>query len=87
MDLTPLKRAGVSQGQFADLLGVSRVTVNTWVVGRRAPTPKIRGRIHAVLRLLDEAVESGALPVQVLDHKAATSAVLNDIRTRIESEA
>jgi transcriptional regulator with XRE-family HTH domain len=62
MDFTILTRAGVTQGQFAELVGVSRPTVNTWVKGRWSPGPRHKHRAEKALRLIAEAIERGVLP-------------------------
>jgi DNA-binding XRE family transcriptional regulator len=85
MDFTVLKRAGVSQGQFAALVGVSRITANTWVRGHFKPRAPLAPRVRALLRLLHEAVEVGVLPVSVVDQKAATDAALELIRKRLNA--
>lgn len=61
LDFTPLKRSGVSQTEFAAILGVSRITVNRWVSG--APTtPHFFHVISELLRQLQTAVDAGLLP-------------------------
>lgn len=39
-----LKAAGVTQGRLAEELGVHHVTVTRWIMGERAPEPKMRKR-------------------------------------------
>lgn len=80
-----LDLAGVSQGQFAEVLGVSRITVNTWVNGRNAPKPRLQRRVREFLMLLEQAVHNGTLPVQIPDRKQATDAALAPIRQQLDA--
>lgn len=77
LDFSILKRAGVSQGLFADLCQVSRETANGWVNGRSKPAKDRRSNVTKILRALDLAVQRGNLPV---DSRSVTAArVLNTI--------
>ena len=58
-----LTLTGVTQGHFARLLGVSRVTVNTWATGARKPTPRLRKRVSSLLDTLCTLWDSGKLPI------------------------
>ena len=35
---TLIKKNGITQGQFADIIGVSRITVDFWIEGRTKPS-------------------------------------------------
>ncbi len=59
-----LKKAGVTQGTFAVLVGASRTTVNTWVKGQYSPTPKMRKRVSATLHAIADLVRKGHLPLK-----------------------
>lgn len=63
MDFTLIQRADVRQHEFADLCGVTRVTVNLWVQGKMAPHRFIRSNIEAVLDSVRAALESAHLPL------------------------
>lgn len=63
MDFSVIDRAGLSQKQFASLIGVSRITVNTWVMGHFSPGRKVAGRVRTALDLLRQAVKAKQLPV------------------------
>ena len=80
-----LELAGVTQSQFAELLGVTRVTVNTWVKGRFSPLPKTRSKVQAALAILSSAVDAGTLPVPIVDRKKATDAALALIRKELDA--
>lgn len=64
MDFEVIELAGLTQQQFADLVGVSRVTVNTWARGHYKPGSLTRKRVKTALDLLKDAVEAGRLPVK-----------------------
>lgn len=79
-DFSILGRAGLTQAQFADLVGVSRITVNTWVRKRFNPHPTLRPRVHAALKELRAQVRAGELPIttnvrdaMIADHLANIS--------------
>lgn len=57
-----LYESGVTQRELAELIGVSRVTVNRWLAGFSTPTPAIDRVLREVLRILDRAVEAELLP-------------------------
>lgn len=63
MDFSLLARADVRQHEFADLCGVTRVTVNLWVQGKMAPHRFIKDNIETVMAGLAAAVESARLPL------------------------
>jgi len=68
MDFSIIERAGLTQLQFGKLVGVSRVTVNTWVKGRFKPRSDLRARVAKATRLLDAAIIAGQLPVPAIAH-------------------
>lgn len=63
MDFSVIKRARMTQGEFADLVGVSRVTVNQWVRGKMRPHRYTSAKIGAMLEHLESAAEFGELPL------------------------
>ena len=85
MDFSVIDRAGVTQGQFAAIIGVERVTVNTWVRAKFRPRGAMRSRVARLLDLLAEAVEAGKLPIPVPDRRAATDAVLASLRAALDT--
>lgn len=60
--LETLSSSGVTQRELAELIGVSRVTVNRWIKGYSQPSPAISRVLVDILNLLDVAVERGLLP-------------------------
>jgi transcriptional regulator with XRE-family HTH domain len=62
MDFNIIKQADLTQQQFADLCGVSRVTVNLWVSGKMNPHRLIAERVDHVMSTLTKLVESKELP-------------------------
>lgn len=63
MDFTTISRAGLTQREFADLVGVSRVTTNMWVTGKMAPHRFIKDNVEAVLLALNTAIENDQFPL------------------------
>ena len=63
MNFDIIPKAHLTQLQFADLVGVSRVTVNTWVKGKFSPRADLRDRVLRALDLIAKAVAAGKLPV------------------------
>lgn len=62
MDFSLIKKSGVTQQEFAELVGVGRVTVNLWVRGKMNPNPEVRDNVLWHLDMLDHAMENGDLP-------------------------
>lgn len=62
MDFTIIKRAGIGQLEFAKLCGVSRVTVNNWVLGHTTPNKHVATKVGKQLALLKVAVRLRYLP-------------------------
>jgi len=63
LDFSLIKRAGVSQREFSQLAGVSRVTTNLWVAGKMKPHRLQADKIAAVMRALEAAVTHEELPL------------------------
>ncbi len=79
MDFSVIDRSGLTQQQFADLAGVSRITVNTWVRGKFRPRGAPRERVIKIIRSLEDALELDLLPVAILGRREATEAVLAEL--------
>ena len=79
MDFSIIERAGITQQQFGKLVGVSRITVNTWARGKYKPRPDIRARVAKACKVLTAAVDAGHLPVIPLAHTARVETHLADI--------
>jgi len=62
IDFSTLTEAGVSQGDFAYLCGVSRVTVNLWIKGN-PPNRFLRDKVLDILSYIQRAVAGGSLPL------------------------
>lgn len=81
IDFSILEKAGISQAEFADLCGVSRVTVNLWVKGKMQPHRYLRHTVARVTEDIQVALDAGRLPVdtpfrRVEKRKEALSAAL-----------
>lgn len=85
MDFTIIERAGITQAQFGELVGVTRFTVNTWVKKKFQPRPGIRARAAATLQALDRAVNQGLLPVPKSDHDAKVKEALRKVAATVEA--
>lgn len=65
MNFDIIKQAGISQSLFAELCGVSRVTVNSWVKGHTKPHGLYERAVHDRLRTITQLVEAGHLPIHL----------------------
>ena len=63
MDFTVIERADLRQHEFAELVPVSRVTVNIWVQGHKAPHRYILSKVKTLVAVLEAAIEAGDLPM------------------------
>lgn len=63
IDFSILERADISQRELAVLMNVSPAAVHHWVCGRRRPSERLRYRLIERLKQIEEAVESGKLPI------------------------
>lgn len=62
VDLSVVLKAGLTQVEVADVLGVSRVTLNMWVRGKMRPHRLHVKDVEARLALLRRAVEQNLIP-------------------------
>ncbi len=65
IDWPVLKRAKVTQQDFAKLVGVSRVTVNGWTKGE-SMNPLRTVKVTKAIEAITSAVESGVLPMATI---------------------
>jgi len=63
LDYSILQAAGITQTDFAELCGVSRVTVNLWVKGKMRPHRYLREQVEVVLDQLQSALAKKRLPI------------------------
>lgn len=63
MDFSTIDRAGLTQGEFAHLVAVTRTTVNMWVRGKMQPHRFIADGVADMLATLEAAIERGDLPL------------------------
>jgi DNA-binding XRE family transcriptional regulator len=87
MNFEVIDQAGLTQAQFASLVDVSRVTVNTWIKGHYRPNQQMRGRVIKALDLLTEAVDAGRLPINATIHRELLQKQLDRIATRLSRGA
>jgi transcriptional regulator with XRE-family HTH domain len=81
LDFAIIKKAGLSQQDFADLCGVSRVTVNLWVNGK-TPSRFLKEKLSETLMAIAEADALGKLPQQK-GRKTTRSKRLGDLKAAI----
>lgn len=63
MDFSIVTKAGISQVNFAKVIGVSRVSVCKWMTGKASPHLLHARRIKQLLSAIELAVEDGDLPL------------------------
>lgn len=85
MDFTIIERAGITQAQFGELIGVSRITVNTWVNKKFQPRTGLRGRVATAVKALEDAVDVGLLPVPPSDHDARVKEALQEVAAAVKA--
>jgi transcriptional regulator with XRE-family HTH domain len=81
-----MQQAGITQREFAELIGVSRVTVNRWVAGASKPSPAIHRVLSKVLIVLGVAINEGKLPANIPPAHSKTVVERQEVITRIYNE-
>lgn len=71
LDFSFAKTAKLTQSELAEVLGVSRVTVNLWIKGKSKPHRLHAGDIRKRLTALKAAIESGNIPASKTERSAA----------------
>lgn len=64
MDFAPLTASRITQGEFAALLKVSRVTVSQWINGTMGVHEMRKPRVQRLLQVLDKATKDEKLPLR-----------------------
>ena len=64
-DFDVLGRAGITQGEFAELLSVQRASVNNWMRGRSTPHSLHSDKVKKMLALIKHAVKLKLLPADM----------------------
>ena len=67
LDFTIIKRAGLTQQEFAQLCEVTRTTVNLWVKGGSQPHKCVRRRVATLAAAMTRAVDAALLPLPLDD--------------------
>lgn len=75
-DFTVISRAGLTQEEFANIAGVSRVTTNMWVRSKVQPHKYVSAKIATVLRHLECAISFGTLPLPPKTDRTLRAALL-----------
>jgi DNA-binding XRE family transcriptional regulator len=63
MDFSIVSKAGISQTDFAKIIGVSRVSVCKWMTGKTKPHHLHNRRISQLLAAIELAVKDEDLPL------------------------
>lgn len=63
MDFRLLIKAGIRQGEFAKLVGVSRVTVNKWSLYAGGVSPAHADTVERTLNKIEAAIKADDLPL------------------------
>lgn len=85
MKFTILEKAGLSQREFADLVGVSRITVNTWVTGKHQPADHVRPRVLAAIKHLTAMVRDKQLPIDRDQYRKDRAHKLRHVRAVVDA--
>ena len=64
LNFSGIALSGLTQTEFGQLCGVSRVTVNSWVRGKMSPHRFIRTKVTTMIRALNLALDAGLLPLK-----------------------
>lgn len=64
IDFSPLQTSRITQGEFAQLLKVSRVTVSGWMTQRMGVHEMRKPRVVRLLQVIDKATKDGKFPLQ-----------------------
>lgn len=82
-DFGIIAKAGMTQVEYSQLVGVSRVTANMWVRGKMRPHRLLADRIQSNLESIRAAIIGGKLPLStsVPKHKR-----LDALREAIEEQ-
>lgn len=83
MDFSIIDRAGITQAQYAKLVGVSRVSVSSWTRGSR-PRDNLRSRIALSNAALERAIEAGDLPIPADAHASMVNAALAKVASSVD---
>jgi DNA-binding XRE family transcriptional regulator len=85
MDFTIITRAGLSQQEAGDLIGVSRVTMNHYTKGKCRPMASIETRMAKVFDVLERLVTAEKLPKNIRSKdKAARALLMAKLHTVVE---
>ena len=63
MDFSVIQKAGITQREFATIVGVSRVTANMWSRGKMNPHRLIKHNVERCVARIGWLVETGQLPL------------------------
>lgn len=80
MDVTTATKAGLSQSEIAQALGVCRVTVNLWSRGKMKPHKLHAERLAHRMEVLVKAITQGLIPPQDPRRKPRHAAILDAMR-------
>lgn len=64
IDFEPLKTSGITQGEFAQLLKVSRVSVSSWITNKMGVHEMRKPRVVRLLKVIEQATADGKFPLR-----------------------
>ena len=75
IDFSIIQKAAVSAAEFAMLIrykdaegnsrSVTRATIHRWIIGKHLPSEEMEIKVRKVIRLLEDAVAAGDLPLKL----------------------
>lgn len=75
-----LKRSGITQSEFAELIESSRTAVFLWRTGQRSPHRRTAARCERAVRAITRAAEAGKLPLTDYDDAPRDAVLLRICR-------
>jgi transcriptional regulator with XRE-family HTH domain len=75
IDFAPLASSKITQGEFAALVKVSRVTVSQWIKGTMGVHEMRKPRVARLLSVLDKATKDAKLPLRDVPREKRLDAI------------
>ena len=78
-DFSIIKTAGLTQGEFSSLAGVTRATTNMWVTGKMNPNRYIQESLAELIATITRAIDNDQLPLPANTPKDKRAARLCEV--------
>ena len=75
IDFRPLHDSRITQGEFAQLLRVSRVTVSGWMTHKMGIHEMRKPRVARLLQVIDQATKDGKFPLRDIPRAGRSDAI------------